>query len=379
MAELRIVNQDGGKNLVVFVHGIRDDGEGTFKHPEAEKSWGEMLVEDSRFSSLDVATFHYSSQLFQGDRLSISNVADQLIFRLDSRFLEQYANIVFVAHSMGGLVVRDALLKNAQLAAKVPLVYFLATPTTGSHIAKIGTSIGIRNRQLRALTSFERSNFLESLNSRWRTSPISSQIYSLCAVETKPTKGVIVVDSASAQALCDGLPVPSGETHSDIAKPVGPDSLVAKVFADRLHDTITAPQAKHMALVSGYDSARAQAFSNQGKDFSDLKRSIDLHLQQLGVSGLYYPNELGDGEIVAQFVNAVTPQLREIDKKLESAFLLGFAGLVETNTPGMFPEFSVDLAASSAGFEPRANESQSQSSYLEALVSKSRWLLGTDS
>ena len=45
--------------------------------------------------------------------------------------------VMFVAHSMGGLVVWQLLLKYQGLAPKVPMIYFFATPTTGSELAAL--------------------------------------------------------------------------------------------------------------------------------------------------------------------------------------------------------------------------------------------------
>lgn len=240
--ELRVVKSANSKALVIFVHGIRDDGNETWTNPSTNAFWPGLLSEDARFQDIDIMTYHYSSPLLQGERLSISNVSDQLFFRLDSKIVGKYETVVFVAHSMGGLVVRNLLLKHEKIAQMVPLVYFLATPTAGSDIARIGTALGLRSRQLRAMTTLEESNFLEDQSSQWRAWPESFRIISLCAFETKPTARVIVVDRSSAEALCTGPTLPSGETHSGIAKPQSPESLVYDVFAGKLQQAVSSDQ-----------------------------------------------------------------------------------------------------------------------------------------
>lgn len=234
--ELRELRADGRNNLLVFVHGIRDDGNETWTNADTNANWPDMIRSDPRFDDFDLSTYHYSSSLFFNGNLSISNIADQLAFRLDRELIDSYNSIVFVAHSMGGLVVRNLLIKNDRIARKVPLIYFLATPSAGSDIAKLGTSLGLESRQLDALTSFERSNFLQDQNSAWRASEVLSRIYSLCAFESRRTLGVIVVDQASAQSLCTGVTVPSGETHSGIARPHSQGSIVYEAFADRVDE-----------------------------------------------------------------------------------------------------------------------------------------------
>ena len=237
--ELIVFRGDSRPNLIVFVHGVRDTGKLTWTNAETNAEWPEMLSRDERFESFDISTYHYSSLLFQSGSMSISNVADQLSFRLDRETVKNYENVIFVAHSMGGLVVRNLLLKNDYLAEKVPLVYFLATPTAGADIARLAGVLDLGNRQLDAMTSFEASNFLQDQNSAWRASNLFSDTFSLCAFENQPTMGIIVVNQASAESLCTGKTVPSGESHSGVAKPYSEASIVYDAFADRVVTTLS--------------------------------------------------------------------------------------------------------------------------------------------
>lgn len=71
--ELRDWRANGGKNLIVFIHGLRDDGEETWTSPNTNISWQSLLLEDERFSEYDIKSYHYASYLFDGTRLSIPN------------------------------------------------------------------------------------------------------------------------------------------------------------------------------------------------------------------------------------------------------------------------------------------------------------------
>lgn len=231
-AELREVRKASGRSLVIFVHGVRDDGVKTWTNEVTGAQWPKLMMSDNVFDGVDIMTYHYSSQLFGGHNLSISNVADRLGIRLNLELQNGYDSVVFVAHSMGGIVVRNLLLKQRKLAEKVPLVYFLSTPTAGSDVAKIADALGIKSQQLSAMRSFEQSNFLEDQNSSWRAWH-EKKTYSLCAYETRKTKGMKVVDAASAQSLCDGDVLPAEQNHSNIAKPASKSSLVYKFFAEK--------------------------------------------------------------------------------------------------------------------------------------------------
>jgi WD40 repeat protein len=166
--------------------------------------------------------------------LSISNVADQLGLLLQGQKYTGYERIIFIAHSMGGLVVRNMLLKNRDLAQKVPLIMFLATPSAGSWIANYAVAFGLGGRQIRALRTLESSNFLEDQDSQWRNWGAASDISSFCAFEKQPTVGVLVVTQASAQSLCTGPTLPVASDHSGIAKPDSPQHIVYETFTTAL-------------------------------------------------------------------------------------------------------------------------------------------------
>lgn len=286
--ELRQIKTNDGDTLIVFVHGIRDDGNQTWTNDDNNIFWPDLISADPIFDKTDISTFHYSSLLLDGDDISISNVSDQLNFFLDERTLSKYQRIVFIAHSMGGLVVRNLLLKFDRITQKVPLVYFLATPTTGSDIARLAKLSGINNRQLRAMGSFSESNFLEDQYSHWRAADAVKNIVSLCAFETRSTMGVVVVNRSSAQALCTGTTIPSGKNHTQIAKPSGIGDIIHKVFADAMAE-----------ILSRKDT------TSDFPEMLPLDTSIDFAIEKLGTpstslrcrkDGRFFPEPLVNDE-----------------------------------------------------------------------------------
>ncbi|HEY3616384.1 MAG TPA: hypothetical protein VGK96_06190, partial [Candidatus Sulfotelmatobacter sp.] len=62
-------------------------------------------------------------------------LADDVNVQLAVNKVSNYKNIIFISHSMGGLVTRAYLLKHREIATKVRFLFFLSTPTTGSEIA----------------------------------------------------------------------------------------------------------------------------------------------------------------------------------------------------------------------------------------------------
>lgn len=100
-------------------------------------SWPELVA--SSFPQLAVCTVSYNTEVFSG-HYSISDVADSLYERLlQDNVLEPQRKLIFVCHSMGGLVVRRMLVERrdslAQLEVRIGL-FLVASPSLGADYAK---------------------------------------------------------------------------------------------------------------------------------------------------------------------------------------------------------------------------------------------------
>lgn len=149
------------------------------------------------------------------------------VFDRDEIF-RSHDEVVFLCHSMGGLVVRGFLKRYQALADKVPLIYFFSTPTDGAHIASLASMLSA-NPQLHGMIPADSNDFLLSMQKDWRAIPV--HIFSKCAYETQDTYHVRIVDERSATSLCDGPVTPFALNHIDIVKPRdAKDDLVYSVF-----------------------------------------------------------------------------------------------------------------------------------------------------
>lgn len=138
---------------IIFVHGLGGTCRKTWSWDRnIENFWPPWLVEDSHPSPCRIFTFGYNSQFKgAGTNLNIIDFAKDLLFQLSTFWSRssQYDGpigrhrIIFVAHSMGGLVVKKAYVlgkHDSQYAKLIDQVYgivFLATPHRGSQYAKI--------------------------------------------------------------------------------------------------------------------------------------------------------------------------------------------------------------------------------------------------
>lgn len=205
--------------VVVFVHGVFGDRNASWLNVGSTSGFPQLIASDPVLShDVDVFVFEYFTPKFSLAP-SIVDLADQLRGALDDQgVFTRHKKVVFLAHSMGGIVVRQYLVGNPDKMALVPMIYFYATPTNGSELAALA-KIASRNPQLRGMTPLESNDFLQSITSNWLNSSKAQSIASYCGIEELPTDGATVVARASATALCNRPLDPFSANHIDIVKP----------------------------------------------------------------------------------------------------------------------------------------------------------------
>lgn len=132
----------GAESVIVFVHGILGDGDSTWTDGKAY--WPELLKSDPTFNSSDIFVYSYPTTFWAS--LSIDELAENIRLQLDVDHVSDHRRIIFLTHSMGGLVTRVFLLNNRKVAERTLFAYFFSTPTGGAEVASIATLIS-RNPQ----------------------------------------------------------------------------------------------------------------------------------------------------------------------------------------------------------------------------------------
>ncbi|KAL8978699.1 MAG: hypothetical protein Q9205_005782 [Flavoplaca limonia] len=138
----------------IFVHGLGGSAMKTWSWKrDTAQFWPAWLSDDEQLYKMRVFTFGYNSN-FRGSatNLNMTDFAKDLLFHLltfsqgDSKPIGARP-IVFVAHSMGGLVVKRAYIVGkhdpefSAIMAQVYGILFLATPHRGSQYAKVLNNI----------------------------------------------------------------------------------------------------------------------------------------------------------------------------------------------------------------------------------------------
>lgn len=222
------IRSEGNEKLIVFIHGFLGDSVSTWMYKDI--FWPEMLSRDSSFSDADIMVYEYLSTL--ESRLSIDEISHHLISDLKSEGALDYREIIFIAHSMGGLITRKAISIDVDLAEKVNFIYFYATPSAGSGLASYSNWIS-KNPNLAQMSESDPNRFLAQLHADWITLIEKHPIQSYCAYEKRETGFVfrsIVVNELSAIALCTKRPVAIDEDHIQIVKPANIQSRSYTAF-----------------------------------------------------------------------------------------------------------------------------------------------------
>ena len=225
-------NAPHAKVAVVFVHGIFGDTLGTWKNDNGETFFRLLTAQPDVGPQLDIFAFGFTSQMFKAGSFDIREAANKLHESLQYKEVLDYPTVVFVAHSMGGLVVLRYMLTHREIIEKVPLVMLYSAPQEGAQIASIANNVA-RNPALAQMFPADRNGYLQQLNDDWKSLPARPHVS--CAYEKLPTFGILIVPWTSATRYCDGAATAIEADHIGVVKPdrVEHDSLVVLVNALR--------------------------------------------------------------------------------------------------------------------------------------------------
>jgi pimeloyl-ACP methyl ester carboxylesterase len=206
---------DTSDTVIVFVHGLREDGITAWTNTNINVYWPELLSHDHSFDGSDIFVYSYPADL--STKLSIDDVVENMRAVLNVNRIPKYSRIIFLSHSMGGIVTRSYLLEYRDIAARTAFAYFFSTPTTGSEVPSMARW-AFQSPQIEDLKLMGPDDYLARLMRLWQAASFSFPSY--CAYEKKPTDGVmLVVDMASASALCTTVLDPIDADHGEIVKP----------------------------------------------------------------------------------------------------------------------------------------------------------------
>jgi hypothetical protein len=160
--------------------------------------------------------------------------------------------IIFITHSMGGLLVKQ-MLRSARdfgkwraIAQKTRGIVFLSTPHSGSDMASWINHIGGIVQTTVSVEELEAHHSrLRELNLLYRNDEQFSQVPMLVYCEMRRTKGILVVNQTSADPGIKGvIPVPMDFDHISICKVADRKSQIYRQVKRLIQDNLTTPHDK---------------------------------------------------------------------------------------------------------------------------------------
>jgi hypothetical protein len=119
-------------------------------------------------------------------QLTTEKLAQILWQRLTAQKVWDHQEVVFVAHSLGGILTEEMLLNHPDDAARVRFIVSYSTPHQGSFVANLA-KIYDSDPLLADLRDGNDNTFLMDLEQRWRSTQSVARIHRYCAFETLDT------------------------------------------------------------------------------------------------------------------------------------------------------------------------------------------------
>ena len=233
----------GKTRVIVFVHGLHGSRDSWRAANGAY--WPEMVRTDPRFAFSDVEVAEYPTPASNG-KMSSQQLAEVLWTRLKQDHVWEHREVVFLAHSLGGILVEEMLLRHPAEAARVKFIVSYGTPHEGSSLARMA-SIYDRDPLLNDLSDAGDNTFLTQLENNWRGHSSVNGIHRFCAYEaqdTTPDNGfgrylkthARVVSYFSATYGCD-VTTPPQEIQADhlhMVRPLDRKASGVRLFLPRV-------------------------------------------------------------------------------------------------------------------------------------------------
>jgi triacylglycerol esterase/lipase EstA (alpha/beta hydrolase family) len=165
--------------VIVFVHGLHG-GRETWRAPNGAY-WPQFIQSDPHFQKSDVVVAEYPTPSRRG-QLSTAQLAQILWQGLERQRVWDHQEVVFIAHSLGGILVEEMLLNHPADAARVRFIVSYATPHQGSFVANLA-KIYDSDPLLTDLRESNDNSFLMDLEQKWRSTEPVTRIHRYCAFE----------------------------------------------------------------------------------------------------------------------------------------------------------------------------------------------------
>jgi pimeloyl-ACP methyl ester carboxylesterase len=282
------VQEDPQRRIaVVFVHGGAGSAQVTWKHAEADRNWPELMAGDEAFRGASIFVYNYASPWFR-KAFSVPQLGVDMRTVLSDRGVLEHRALVFVAHSMGGLVVKEFLLQFREHVERTKFVYFFGVPSKGTELTRVARYL-TDNPQSRDVGSVEIGSFLERQLLDWRSLHAGRPRFPIyCAYETLPAPvyGAIVVDFSSAIEGCFEPPEAVVADHRQMVKPRSRDTTAYVMLRDKYRREFARPERVELGgprQIAAEYLAKGLAAAGQGNH----RGAIEMYHQSIKADEAY--------------------------------------------------------------------------------------------
>lgn len=319
--------------MIVFIHGIFGDAKDTWANEQTGAFFPELIASDSTFDGYDVFMYGFSSPKLDV-ALNIDELGEDLRSTFDDQKLAKYDKVVFVCHSMGGVVARSFLIKYREnWASKIKLIYYYATPTNGSQLASWARLIS-KNKQLENLRIENGDRYLADQYRAWLAVPTLRDIPAFCAYEKRETSVAKVVEFSSASAICNRELDPIDADHMQIVKPkdnyAKPFIVLRNAFRKTFYEKISTNNSEQKSFSNHLDEPSRSQQTDQEKNeilkqLEEIKSSLGTQQDLSTFKNTSYPlKDINDRTLnVGDFFEYVTIINGNVPERERNFFLIG--------------------------------------------------------
>lgn len=334
------IKRPKGGAAVVFVHGILSSGEACWRN-ENGAYWPELLNNEPELDRLGIYVFTYHTGIFSGNyRLGDAVDALKEHMRLDGLF--ESKRIIFVCHSMGGIVVRRFLVEqDADLIDRdIEIGLFLiASPSLGSSYANLLNMFAklLGNSQADALRFAQNNAWLNDLDKSFMNLKEAGKlkikgkelIEDKFIMLRKCWRKQVVEPFSGARYFGEPFKVPLSD-HSSIAEPANNQAIQHRLLCRfikemvltesniaKVQETVvpTSIQTKHGRKdIMVLDAAKARRIQQLEEQLSVWQEK--LHEFEMEIPKAEGPNAIFS--IKQRIKNEIYPSLSRINKEYVS-------------------------------------------------------------
>jgi pimeloyl-ACP methyl ester carboxylesterase len=275
-AAMNPIRDRGQKHCIIFIHGVLSNSEKGWTS-KTGIHWPTLICEEPEFDYFDIFSYNYTSDIWsRGYRMD--DAAQLLQDYLVSTAFDRYETLVFVCHSMGGIIARRCIVRSErELTGKKVGLLLVASPSMGSDYANYMAPVSklFGHTQGQALSSIETNQWLQSLDSdfisvkeRAQITVIGKELIEHRLLGSKKWIGLkqVVTYYSANRYFGDPLKIPESD-HITIAKPESKESPQHMALCNFLRTVNkTVPPVNHAALSNALLGVKKQLLVYQSLD-----------------------------------------------------------------------------------------------------------------